>query len=748
MTVLGFRRAALARACALAIALSLAGSCAQQAGDTGATGMGAAGSGGHTNAGSTAATTTSTSSSTTTTSATSAGSGGTGGASSSSASSSSASSGGASSSSAASGGGGGAGGGFTPPTGTQEYPAETEPNNLPSTANPLPAGAQGFTASIWPEGDVDVFSFQVATAGTSLSTWTGDGMGGCPAGAETLLRVLDASGASLGTSIATGPGGCSSLNPSNDAALANLSPGTYYVHVEASAIETIPFYIVGIDVQPPTCGDGIVQVLDGEQCDLGNLNGGAGSGCSATCQLTGGHYIFETEPNNSQATGNPIDGTSGVVGRIEPIGDVDFFTFDVTVANSWISAETSDGLGGCPSGFESVLRLYGPSGSQIVFDDVSGVPPCAKISPQIYPAAGNLPVGTYAIEVERFDDDAAAPWYVMQFSLNPPTCGDGILEPGEQCDIGAMNGAAGSGCSATCQLTGNYIHETEPNNTLSQANPLGSAGGFIAAINYLGDLDYFSFDVTVPGSSVVIETSDGLNGCPSGFDSLLYLYGPSEAQIAYDHGDGVPPCSRISPALFAAATNLMPGTYTTRVERNNDNATQPLYVAKITVTPPGCGDGIVQAGEECDLGATNGAAGAPCTSTCTSLSPFEIEPNGSIQQANALWPGTSMWEGSINPIGDHDYFTFQLPAGMAPTLVTHAVGNPAACGFDTVIYLLDASGNQIVMDDNGGVSPCSQISPTLYPAVQNLAAGTYYVWVQQHGDAQTIPLYELDLSFQ
>ncbi len=36
-----------------------------------------------------------------------------------------------------------------------------------------------------------------------------------------------------------------------------------------------------------------------------------------------------------------------------------------------------------------------------------------------------------------------------------PYCGDGILQPqyGEQCDAGAMNGVAGSGCSATCQIT-------------------------------------------------------------------------------------------------------------------------------------------------------------------------------------------------------------------------------------------------------------------------------------------------------
>jgi len=33
----------------------------------------------------------------------------------------------------------------------------------------------------------------------------------------------------------------------------------------------------------------------------------------------------------------------------------------------------------------------------------------------------------------------------------PPVCGNGVLETGEQCDMGAQNGAPNSGCGATCQ---------------------------------------------------------------------------------------------------------------------------------------------------------------------------------------------------------------------------------------------------------------------------------------------------------
>jgi cysteine-rich repeat protein len=33
-----------------------------------------------------------------------------------------------------------------------------------------------------------------------------------------------------------------------------------------------------------------------------------------------------------------------------------------------------------------------------------------------------------------------------------PSCGDGFLDAGEECDLGAENGVEGSGCTATCAL--------------------------------------------------------------------------------------------------------------------------------------------------------------------------------------------------------------------------------------------------------------------------------------------------------
>jgi hypothetical protein len=164
-----------------------------------------------------------------------------------------------------------------------------------------------------------------------------------------------------------------------------------------------------------------------------------------------------------------------------------------------------------------------------------------------------------------------------------PNCGDALLETGEQCDLGPNDGVAGSGCSATCQLTGDFIPETEPNDTQATANQLGTHAGFIAAIEPEGDIDYFSFTVPGPSSSVTIQTGDGVGGCPAGFDSIVRLYDPAGVQIATDDNGGVSPCSLISPMTQPQVSGLAAGTYRARVDFSGDDGTTPQYVVTIAV---------------------------------------------------------------------------------------------------------------------------------------------------------------------
>lgn len=49
--------------------------------------------------------------------------------------------------------------------------------------------------------------------------------------------------------------------------------------------------------------------------------------------------------------------------------------------------------------------------------------------------------------------------------------------------------------------------------------------------------------------------------------------------------------------------------------------------------PPGCGDGVLQAGEECDYGPHNGTVGSSCLRDCT------FGPAGAFVSASRSWPG-------------------------------------------------------------------------------------------------------------
>src|SRR6185295_8514255 len=111
---------------------------------------------------------------------------------------------------------------------------------------------------------------------------------------------------------------------------------------------------------------------------------------------------------------------------------------------------TGDGLGHCPPGLNPKLSLRGPTGEVSTSDNTSAGNGGAKIDPVAKTADRNLPVVTYAATVEFLGNCGATPFYVLEAKVNPPGCGDGILQAGEQCDDGNLKD--GDGCSATCTL--------------------------------------------------------------------------------------------------------------------------------------------------------------------------------------------------------------------------------------------------------------------------------------------------------
>jgi len=621
-----------------------------------------------------------------------------------------------------------------PPMGTADYPSETEANDIPSLADPLASGTKGFTGSIYPQGDIDVYEVDVANAGSEMTVTISNGMGGCPPGLSVALRV-DGPNGLLGSD----NGSCPQLAPLTSPGMANLPAGKHYVRVESDTFSIEDFYVVEIALQAPVCGNGVTQGL--EQCDDGNMV--AGDGCAPDCKLEG-NFLTEMEPNQPIGSANSLNGADGIFAAIQPVGDQDFFSFDVTVPGSFVTLEVSDGFMGCPAGFDSVLYLYGPNGMQLTSDDESGVDSCSLISPANKVEATNLPVGKYTAMVEEYLNNAAQASYVLKIKVVAPGCGDTFVQVGEECDDG--NTTAGDGCSATCKLEGNYTPEVEPNNNANAATTINGFDGAFGAITPVGDQDYFTFDVTVPGSSVRIETTNGYGGCPTGFDSVITLYSSNNQVVVSDDEDGVDSCSLISPQLDVEATNLPTGKYRIRVEEYLNDAVQASYVLKVKVSAPGCGDSIRTAPEQCDDG--NTTSGDGCSATCMAESPWEAEDNNTQMTATPLWSGTTKFYGGIFPVGDVDYFSFTLPAGKKPLLETHNIGSNASCDYDTEVTLYNSAGTMIATDDDLGTNSCSRINATDYPAVNNLPAGTYYVKVNEYLSDSAIASYQLDVIFQ
>ena len=55
------------------------------------------------------------------------------------------------------------------------------------------------------------------------------------------------------------------------------------------------------------------------------------------------------------------------------------------------------------------------------------------------------------------------------------------------------------------------------------------------------------FTVLINPNIATIQTSDGLAGCPAGFDSKVYLYDSNSLQLTLDDNSGAGNCSLISP---------------------------------------------------------------------------------------------------------------------------------------------------------------------------------------------------------
>ncbi len=160
---------------------------------------------------------------------------------------------------------------------------ETEPN-APRTNAELLGSAVRALGRIDPAGDSDFFAVDVP-AGWSLAIDSYDPYGTCRSDlgmVDAEVVLYDSNGLLLGSDDNSGTGRCARVDPTEDLYAQVLAAGRYYVEVRNNLGNETGDYRV--DVQPvmPTCGNGILETSNGEQCDDGNA--AAQDGC-ASCQF-------------------------------------------------------------------------------------------------------------------------------------------------------------------------------------------------------------------------------------------------------------------------------------------------------------------------------------------------------------------------------------------------------------------------------------------------------------------------------
>lgn len=578
-----------------------------------------------------------------------------------------------------------------------DYYLEVEDTALPVNRGFVPAGAPStpYTFTVTPLDSApptishaELFDGQRSLGALTVSTDVSDTSG---VGSVTLQYRASgqASFQSVSMSSATAPTWTASIPSSS------LTAGT-----------TIEYYFEAVDRAPRMNRATLPATAPGALLDF----------------LVG---VEESEPNNTAAAATPILVTRTreiVVGEIRGTTDRDWFRFDVPTGRHQTVrfAVTTGGPGVCTN--DTRIYLYDSSGSRVLIqDDSDGVNSCSLIDPRTDSAARGLAPGRYYLAIEEDGRNRLVPSYQIDASRTDTQCGNRILENsvGEQCDDGNIQ--SGDGCSATCRL--------EPVHTF-----VGVGGQQTGALSPAGDSDLYAVTVRA-GDNLVAEVSNGSGGCPG--DALLDLIRPDGITLAgSDDNDGPGLCPRVDARRDVFARALAAGTYFLRVRGKSSSTVLSSYTLTVSVMPNICGNNTVETGEQCDDGNTTAHDG--CSSTC------QFETRGT-----AMGTGASFMD-AISPVGNRDFFRVVVPAGHAVRAQTFAPTSPGcATGVDTVLRFYGSDRRTVLAsDDDGGASLCSLLSPAGSSALRNLAAGDYYVAVEEFGNNGTISAYTLDIAIE
>jgi len=355
-------------------------------------------------------------------------------------------------------------------------------------------------------------------------------------------------------------------------------------------------------VESPTalCGNGLLE--PGEQCDDGNLL--RGDGCDAECAFE------EPEPgcgNGVIEAGEQCDDGNTESGD----GCDDSCAFETgTCGNGVLNAgeQCDDGNNTDGDGCDQDCELEGPvcgnsvleAGEQCDDGNTASFDGCSSNCRTEACGDGVLQPGEQCDDGNNIDGDGCGAACVTE---TEPACGNGILEEGEQCDDG--NNGDGDGCSSTCQDEPSGLcaadwqlscGATDSWNTL-----YGGATDEVDSYSCVGWNESgpeYAYTFVATASSQVTLT---LSGTSADLDLFLLAEagGGCEQNGCIAYGDQSITFPAIAGALYYVVVDGYAG------------AQGPYSIA---VECGGCGDGNLDAGEECDDG--NDVGGDGCSADC------------------------------------------------------------------------------------------------------------------------------------
>lgn len=404
------------------------------------------------------------------------------------------------------------------------------------------------------------------------------------------------------------------------------------------------------------CGNHVVNT--GEECDEGFRNG-SGPNCTVNCTTVRcGDGIV------SQSVGEECDSGTGAVatcGKVctQPVctDDGETCSGGCTWAIVSCTASSSSGTGASSlsaaslSSAQSVAASSGSSSASalvaaIVVSAASSAAPQAAVSSVVSAAASSvLVVSSVASEtVQQEQSESSETIEVVASSvasesdthassedalppedvLSDSTCGDGWVQPEEQCDDG--NTTDDDGCSATCERI-----------------PM--------TIAHCGDLvidEGEECDFGVDNSNVLPDS------CRTNCRRAYCGDGVVDTGEACDDGnahewDGCTWDCRVR----VCGNGIIEGTEECDLGEANSNTTP--NACRTTCRSPRCGDGVKDLGEECDD--ANVLDGDGCTSLCSIVCPegsekregrclvfpLEEETCGVLCKAGNVWEGFVNW---------------------------------------------------------------------------------------------------------